>query len=364
MKSFNLDKILDSVEIEILLLDKEEFEVDLRFTSKLKENYSTFEKEIKSFSEIKILNWRDLPNQGIKLGLPSRISFNRDFVFKIRPGLKKIKTSFEEAKSAGKEINIESYMAKNFSICKKYHKDLSDSVAIASYIILNRDKIRGLYPRQISHGKSTKLLLDIPIVKGILVNYYPDIADNGVDIFDYFDLRRKPVPFHFFATKVDIRGNQITNFFGAINEINKGDFKFNCKNTIIVENEESFISLAESVKDSLVIFGAGWKVAALSSLRSEFPGEIFYWGDLDHEGIEILNHVSIFIPNLIPLAMDANVLSVFSSLIQDDSIKKPSRNVKLLLGIYNNICNEGKRIEQEQIPVEYVLSELEKLSQG
>ena len=360
--SFDIEKVIDSLEMQILLLNTDEYEVDIRFTAKVKENYQTFENSIKSYSGIRILSWKNLSISGMKLGLPSRISFNREFIYKVRPSLEKIKKSFDNAKLVGKEINLEVYMEKNFSICKKYHEFLSDSVEIASYIITNRDKIKGLYPRQISHGKSTKLFIDVPLVRGLLSSHYSEFIDTSTNIFDFLGLRRKPVPFHFFASNLMIRGNQLSNFYGAINEINKNDFLFQCRNTIIVENEESFISLAEIAENSLVIFGGGWKVAALSPMIDIFPGVIYYWGDLDHEGIEILNNVSTFLPTVTPLAMSDEVLRVFSSLIQRDTIKKPNESVKMLLDLYQNICVEGKRIEQEQLPLEYVISKIEKIT--
>lgn len=360
--SFNIDRIIDSLEIEILLSDKADFEIDLRFTAKVKDHYKTFESGIKAYSDIKILRWRNLTVSGMKLGLPSRIMFNRDFIYRIRPELKKIKKSFNDARLVGKEIKVEEYIEKNFSLCKKHHEFLCDSVEIASYIITNRDKIKGLYPRQISHGKSTKLFLDIPLVKGILSNYFNEYSESSASIFEFLGLRRKPVPFHFYASELEIRGSSVTNFYGAINEINKEDFSFDCKNTIIVENEESFISLTEVVQDSLVIFGGGWKVAALSPLIDTFPGTIYYWGDLDHEGIEILNHVSTFLPNIIPVAMSEEALKVFSALVQKDTTKKPNESVKILLELYRLVCVEGKRIEQEQLPVDYVLAEIEKIT--
>jgi hypothetical protein len=198
--SFNIDKIIDSLEIEILLSDKSDFEIDLRFTAKVKDHYKTFESGIKAYSDIKILDWRNLTVSGMKLGLPSRIMFNRDFIYKIRPGLKKIKKSFDDARLIGKEIKVEVYMEKNFSLCKKYHEFLADSVEIASYVITNRDKIKGLYPRQISHGKSTKLFLDVPLVKGILSNHFTESSETSTSIFDFLGLRRKPVPFEYIET--------------------------------------------------------------------------------------------------------------------------------------------------------------------
>ncbi|UOF02895.1 Wadjet anti-phage system protein JetD domain-containing protein [Bdellovibrio reynosensis] len=359
---FRVDKVIDSIEKSFLIDGIDEFTCDLRLTEEIRKNFTQFEQQIRGYQEIEIVEWRDARLSGMKTGFPSVIKFGPPLIYRVRPELKKIRRSFESAISVGKVLDVKTYVRDNYSLCKKNHEDLQASVLIAEYIVENREIIKGLLPRQIAHGQSTKLLADNPLVKGLLSVTFAGVLNDGQgDVFDYLGLKKKPISFQFFANKVSIRGVSVSNFYGVINEINAGDFLFDVKRTIIVENEESFHPLAEIIHDSLVIFGGGWRVAGLKHFSRLLPGTVFYWGDIDSEGIEILNGISSQMENVTPVAMDQNAITYFGSLIQTVKSHKPSvENIHILQEEYVRVCKEGIRIEQEQIEISYVVQEIER----
>ena len=358
---FRVDKVLDSIEKSFLVDGVDEFTYELRLTEEIRKNFSKFEREIKNYEEIEIVEWKNARLSGMKTGFPSSIKFGTSLIYKERPEFKKIRRNFEAAIGASTSIDVKAYIKNNFALCKKNFEDLPASVSIAQYMIENRVLIKNLLPRQIAHGQSTKLLADNPLVKGLLTFKFYDVLNtfNG-DVFEYLELKKKPISFQFFANKVSIRGFSVNQFYGVINEKNISDFVFEVSKTIIIENEESFFPMAEGIDDALVIFGGGWKASALKQFSHLFPGKLFYWGDIDSEGFEILNGVSSHFPALVPVAMDNKTIMQFSSLSQKVKKRVPAGNIKLLKDEYDQVCELGIRIEQEQLDISYVIKEIVK----
>lgn len=356
---FRVDKVIDSIEKSFLIDGIDEFTCDLRLTDEIRKNFTQFEQQIKGYPEIEIVDWRNARLSGMKTGFPSAIKFDSSLIYRVRPELKKIRRSFELAISSGKVLDVKAYIRDNYSLCKKNYEDLQASVLIAEYMIENKEAVKGLLPRQIAHGQSTKLLADNPLVKGLLSSTFAGFLDehNG-DVFDYLGLKKKPTSFQFFATEVAIRGISFSNYYGVLNNMNAKDFLFGLKRTIIVENEESFHPLAEIIQDALVIFGGGWRAVGLKQFSHLFPGKVFYWGDIDSEGIEILNSVADSLGKVIPVAMDKNTISRYSSLSQRVKSRVPADGVRILRDEYCQICKLGIRIEQEQLSITYVVNEL------
>ena len=148
-------------------------------------------------------------------------------------------------------------------------------------------------------------------------------------------------------------------FYGVINEKNINDFIFEVSKTVIVENEESFFPIAEGIQDALIIFGGGWKASALKQFSHLFPGKLFYWGDIDSEGFEILNSISSHFQKLVPIAMDKKTITQFSILSQKVKKRVPAGSIQILKDEYDQICESGIRIEQEQLDISYVIREIE-----
>ena len=76
------------------------------------------------------------------------------------------------------------------------------------------------------------------------------------------------------------------------------DRKIKC---LVVENKATFFDCLEGLADSdfgVLVFGSGWKIAGNIQLLPKQLGvkeaqlDIYYFGDLDHEGIAIWHHIS------------------------------------------------------------------------
>lgn len=80
-------------------------------------------------------------------------------------------------------------------------------------------------------------------------------------------------------------------------------FSPNLKAVIIVENLNTYLSLP-SIPDMLAIFGSGYQVAILKDVEWLKHTPIYYWGDLDCAGFQILNKVRQLFPHTKSIFMD------------------------------------------------------------
>lgn len=357
MTAFDIGIILDTAQRAFLLEETIRFSHRFRITEKIRKNHQEFEDAIKLYEPdgLMITAWAERKVSGVKIAIPAEISFDQEFLLKKRPHLRKIKNAFAISIEM-KSLDINKYIKENYALCVAHHETFADAAKIADYILSNKESIQGLYLRQIPHGKSTKLLADHPIVKGLL-KAQVDVTslDPHEDIFEKLGLRSKPSVFQFFATKVKIQNAEHENFYGIINDHNFRSFSFPVKEMIIVENEEAYYPLCDSIKDGVVILGSGKMVNGLKYFAEVLKEKTLYWGDIDKEGYEILHLVRKFFPTIHPICMDFTTINEFSFLLQDNPTKGYRQNLDLLKEEYEFVCSNSKRLEQEQLPIEIVL---------
>jgi hypothetical protein len=75
----------------------------------------------------------------------------------------------------------------------------------------------------------------------------------------------------------------------------------------ITENEINFLAFP-AVRDSVVIFGAGYGFEALAGARWLQRCAIHYWGDIDTHGFAILDQLRAYLPHAQSLLMDSATL--------------------------------------------------------
>jgi hypothetical protein len=127
------------------------------------------------------------------------------------------------------------------------------------------------------------------------------------------------------------------------------------KRVFITENEINFLAFP-AVKNSVVIFGAGYGWDALS--RAEWLGSrrIYYWGDIDTHGFAILDQLRFHFPHVTSLLMDVETLAMHQGSWGREST--PGKAVLTRLSaaeaaLYHDLCNDtfgqSVRLEQERI---------------
>lgn len=163
-------------------------------------------------------------------------------------------------------------------------------------------------------------------------------------------------------------------FFSGLNDISipKSQFeKLNLplKGVIIVENKTTlYTTLTLPQMDSTIaIFGQGNAVSNIQSARWLDDVQIFYWGDIDVHGFEMLSLARRYFNHVVSFLMDE---STFEIHFENEKGKLSNNAQELALTIdekklYDKLKLNNWRLEQEKIPLGYVnkyCSELLKFS--
>ena len=138
----------------------------------------------------------------------------------------------------------------------------------------------------------------------------------------------------------------------------------------ITENEINFLAFPV-VKNSLVLFGAGYGFEALSEIKWLSEKQIYYWGDIDTHGFAILNQLKSHLPNAQSLLMDKETLLSHQNFWEEE--KQPeTKDLQHLNEAEQRLYNDLRdnriaarvRLEQEKIGFNWVLKNLESKLNG
>jgi hypothetical protein len=139
------------------------------------------------------------------------------------------------------------------------------------------------------------------------------------------------------------------------------------KRVFITENEINFLSFP-SVKDSLVLFGAGYGFAALETASWLQHTDLYYWGDLDTHGFAILDQLRAHFPHAASFLMDRETFLTHEVFWGTEAAPEKRPLLRLLpeeAALYGDLSQDrmGKalRLEQERISFSWVKMALERL---
>ena len=135
----------------------------------------------------------------------------------------------------------------------------------------------------------------------------------------------------------------------------------------ITENEINYLSFPQ-VRDSILIFGAGYGFEVLAQAVWLSRCQVFYWGDIDTHGFAILDQLRAYVPHARSLLMDRVTLLAFEAQWGVEQ-KQISRDLTRLnpeeCALYNelrdNRLRSRLRLEQERIGFGWVETTLAKL---
>ncbi|WP_198292183.1 Wadjet anti-phage system protein JetD domain-containing protein [Teredinibacter turnerae] len=136
------------------------------------------------------------------------------------------------------------------------------------------------------------------------------------------------------------------------------DFELPAKNILVIENEQSCLSL-DNIPDTITVSGGGKNV---SWMRADWltNKRVGYWGDIDSEGLCILSDVRSRLSTVIPLMMDSETVEAF----RDRMVNEPESvtrepvaltdRERMLFRMLRNGDYGNTRLEQERLPMDFV----------
>lgn len=361
---FDSEKYLDRAEKEFLLSQKNIMVYSVRYNKSIRKNYSRFEKAVQNHPTFHIHSYRDKRDGQTRVGWIDKIAITDFKLLKERPHLKKIRELWDQACKNTDLFDVKDFIKTYFAKCLKKPKALVYVVKTIDFLILYQDKLKGLYPRQIPHGQSTKLIGKEPLLLSLYSFYLkekklpkPSTGMSWEYFYHSFGIKSKPTRFEFLTPKACYDGIELHDLHAFLTDqnISRWSFAKNIK-VLIVENEESFFPLREILSDYLIILGSGRMVAKASFLETVFENhKMYYWGDIDKDGYEIYQLAHDIFQHIQPVLMDSNTISRYRHLVQRQAPSKPSKNkIAHLQKEYEQVCKEGILIEQEQISLDDV----------
>jgi hypothetical protein len=140
------------------------------------------------------------------------------------------------------------------------------------------------------------------------------------------------------------------------------------EHVFITENEINFLTFPQ-LKDSLVIFGAGYGFETLRKAEWLSRCRIHYWGDIDTHGFAILDQLRSQFDHVESFLMDHTTLLAFETLWGEEE-KQTLRNLPKLnpeeRALYDDLrdnrIRKNLRLEQERIGYGWVESALSALT--
>jgi len=131
----------------------------------------------------------------------------------------------------------------------------------------------------------------------------------------------------------------------------------------LVENKVNLLTLPMMPR-AIALGGLGDNIVALHCVTWLASATVYYWGDLDVEGFEILSALRSFVPRARSLLMDANTVLQWQSFAVSGTGTQPSVPGRLSESERAGfeLCRDRDfRIEQEHIPQNAVLAALNRL---
>ena len=139
--------------------------------------------------------------------------------------------------------------------------------------------------------------------------------------------------------------------------------RFNCKHILITENKMNFLTLPDIASAIAVWSGGGFNISFLKNIEWLNEKEIFYWGDLDEHGFQILHQLRNYYPGTRSIMMDLQTYTAFRQF----AVSTPPAafiTLPLLTGQETEMLNLLRktplknRLEQERVSQAYVVEKI------
>lgn len=276
------------------------------------------------------------------------------------------------------ELIKESHLLSNERICEwsKSHLNEVKSETESSHYWsdiclcaewLNKNQDSKLYIREIPLPVHTKFIEQ----NSKLIQSLTEKSDSAVSFEETFGLKTKPcsVRFRSLSEKVSLPFS-MTNLSECqipIKDFESLDKEFSdqIKNIFIVENEMVYLTFPK-VPNSICIWGHGYTVNSLNNVKWFNSKRIYYFGDLDEHGFDILSSYRRFYPNIQSFCMEKSdwnkhlQYAVVGKKLDGNQIPQNLTNAeKETFQIIRT--SKNNRLEQERISISYIQEKIQNI---
>lgn len=152
--------------------------------------------------------------------------------------------------------------------------------------------------------------------------------------------------------------------FGGVDDISIPISEFQhlslpIQNIYVVENKINMLTFPIK-RDSIVLWGHGFGVDIMKNVEWLKTKKIYYWGDLDTQGFQILSEMRTHFEQVESFLMDRNT---FDSFYEGDKGTETNVEKDLCLTseeseMFKYLKENNLRLEQEKIPLKYTLTKI------
>lgn len=231
---------------------------------------------------------------------------------------------------------------------------------------LNKNQDSNIYIREISLPVHTKFIeQNKKIIKSLT-----EKADSEYEFEATFGLKIKPdfVRFRSLSDNIILPFSEsmLNECQILLDDFSKLDESFlhKIKNIFIVENEMVYLTFPR-YKDSICIWGQGYKVNILNGIDWFKSKGLYYFGDLDEHGFDILSTYRRYYPQIQSFCMDNKILEEYRQFLVNGKKLENERIPENLTEaekecfmILRGVKSEKNRLEQERISVAYITKQL------
>ena len=236
---------------------------------------------------------------------------------------------------------------------------------------LNKNQNSNLYIREIPLSVHTKFIENNKKV----IHSLTEKAELELSFEETFGLKTKPyfVRFRSLSDNIilpfaEICLNDCQLSIADFSKLDK-DFLAQIENIFIIENEMVYLTFPK-VQNSICIWGQGYKVNILN-VGWFNTKKLFYFGDLDEHGFNILSTYRRYYPQIKSFCMDISVLNEYSQFIAEGKVLDNSKipeNLSTLekecFMFLRDAKNKKNGLEQERIHINYIKKKLQQLYKG
>jgi hypothetical protein len=234
--------------------------------------------------------------------------------------------------------------------------DWNKTIKVCNYFILNPKP--NMYLRQLPIEVHTKFISDHEThFRSLLDFLIPDVVNfEGKRFEERYNLLfdEALIRIRFLDPKIS-PFKEITYLTFTRSELKH--YSPTCTSIFVVENKMNFLTLP-FIENSISIWsGGGFSISLIQYIDWIKEKTIFYWGDLDEHGFEILNQFKTYFPKTRSILMEKNLLQQFNMYVTEGKISKALRLPALdsrEKEIFEFIKENNIRLEQEKIPQDFV----------
>lgn len=346
----------------VIICDKKPSATIAEYEKELKDIRS-LSKEVKGFGYT--IEWKKINSKALGMqDLPDKILFESsdDYerflqktneVFCFRKNISIILSSFPELKGW-----VEKYPMKVVDNADKW----VDLLKVVTYFKENPRP--NLYIRELPIEVHTKFIEQNRTVLRELLDVVmaPYVCKEEKEFEKHFNLKySEPI-----VRMRVLDKNAASLYFNGVDDISLPVSQF-CNLSIlvskvfVVENLVNFLTFPQ-IPDSIVVWGKGYAVSAIKDSLMLKTSVLYYWGDLDAQGFEILSRFRGYFPQTESFLMDMNT---FDTYFEGDSGTPSNVSIELSLtdaenALYEYIKKNNLRLEQEKIPQSFVVNAIKR----